>query len=298
MPIVAQCPKCAKKYQVADSAAGKQVKCQVCQTAFKVAGQPQLATAGVATTGNKPPNAVVGRPTAASNAAAGSEKNSRQQQLMRQYGLQPLPRNQNQLFPEQEYSRPTGAQHPLANHVVFEPGFTYVTTADFDAQQLPQEQSMHDYMAQVEAEAREEEREGGFSMGDVTPLQIYLTIGLIPILCGVAAGIMGPAGVPKASGLVLTIGIILSAFLIRLMTLSLVKKTITPEEYSYYKYLPGYQLAICSRYWDELKHVVYAGIVLIGAALLAVAIFYTIFVLSGTSFEGTMDYIPGRRQFS
>ncbi len=34
MPLVIQCPKCAKRYQVAETVAGKQVRCQQCQTAF------------------------------------------------------------------------------------------------------------------------------------------------------------------------------------------------------------------------------------------------------------------------
>lgn len=39
MPLVIHCPKCAKRYQVADAAAGKQVRCQQCQTTFVAAAQ-------------------------------------------------------------------------------------------------------------------------------------------------------------------------------------------------------------------------------------------------------------------
>ena len=34
MPLVDSLPKCSKRYQVADAVAGKQVRCQQCQTAF------------------------------------------------------------------------------------------------------------------------------------------------------------------------------------------------------------------------------------------------------------------------
>jgi predicted Zn finger-like uncharacterized protein len=44
MPLVIQCPKCSKRYQVGDAIAGKQVKCQQCQTAF-VAAAPAPAPA-------------------------------------------------------------------------------------------------------------------------------------------------------------------------------------------------------------------------------------------------------------
>jgi predicted Zn finger-like uncharacterized protein len=37
MPLVITCPKCSKRYQVPDAAAGKQVRCQQCQTAFVAA---------------------------------------------------------------------------------------------------------------------------------------------------------------------------------------------------------------------------------------------------------------------
>lgn len=37
MPLVIQCPNCSKRYQVADAVAGKQVRCQQCQTAFAAA---------------------------------------------------------------------------------------------------------------------------------------------------------------------------------------------------------------------------------------------------------------------
>jgi predicted Zn finger-like uncharacterized protein len=47
MPLVIQCPKCAKRYQVADAVAGKQVRCQQCQTAF-VAAVPAPAVAPLA----------------------------------------------------------------------------------------------------------------------------------------------------------------------------------------------------------------------------------------------------------
>jgi predicted Zn finger-like uncharacterized protein len=39
MPLVIHCPKCAKRYQVADAAAGKQVRCQQCQTTFVAAAR-------------------------------------------------------------------------------------------------------------------------------------------------------------------------------------------------------------------------------------------------------------------
>jgi predicted Zn finger-like uncharacterized protein len=39
MPLVIHCPKCAKRYQVADATAGKQVRCQQCQTTFVAAAQ-------------------------------------------------------------------------------------------------------------------------------------------------------------------------------------------------------------------------------------------------------------------
>ncbi len=42
MPLVIHCPKCSKRYQVADAVAGKQVRCQQCQTAF-VAAAPAAA---------------------------------------------------------------------------------------------------------------------------------------------------------------------------------------------------------------------------------------------------------------
>src|SRR5688500_7630496 len=47
MPLVIQCPSCAKRYQVADAVAGKQVRCQQCQTAF-VATLPKPAPASPA----------------------------------------------------------------------------------------------------------------------------------------------------------------------------------------------------------------------------------------------------------
>lgn len=49
MPLVIQCPSCSKRYQVADAMAGKQVRCQQCQTAFTVTGSAAAPTA------NKPP---------------------------------------------------------------------------------------------------------------------------------------------------------------------------------------------------------------------------------------------------
>lgn len=44
MPFVIQCPKCSKRYHVADGHAGKQVRCQQCQTDF-VATAPAAAPA-------------------------------------------------------------------------------------------------------------------------------------------------------------------------------------------------------------------------------------------------------------
>ena len=41
MPRQIQCPKCAKRYQVADAVAGKQVRCQQCQTAFVASAAPR-----------------------------------------------------------------------------------------------------------------------------------------------------------------------------------------------------------------------------------------------------------------
>lgn len=48
MPLQIQCPKCAKRYQVADAVAGKQVRCQQCQTAFVAAATPPAAAAAPA----------------------------------------------------------------------------------------------------------------------------------------------------------------------------------------------------------------------------------------------------------
>jgi predicted Zn finger-like uncharacterized protein len=45
MPLAIQCPKCSKRYQVADAAAGKQVRCQQCQTAFVASATPLAAAA-------------------------------------------------------------------------------------------------------------------------------------------------------------------------------------------------------------------------------------------------------------
>lgn len=45
MPLQIQCPKCAKRYQVADAVAGKQVRCQQCQTAFVAVATPPPAAA-------------------------------------------------------------------------------------------------------------------------------------------------------------------------------------------------------------------------------------------------------------
>ena len=44
MPLVITCPKCSKRYQVADAAAGKQVRCQHCQTTFVAAAQAPAPT--------------------------------------------------------------------------------------------------------------------------------------------------------------------------------------------------------------------------------------------------------------
>ena len=49
MPLVIQCPNCSKRYQVADAVAGKQVRCQQCQTAFVAAASaPAPAVAPLA----------------------------------------------------------------------------------------------------------------------------------------------------------------------------------------------------------------------------------------------------------
>ena len=56
MPLVIQCPKCAKRYQVAEAAAGKQVRCQQCQTAFVAsAPAPTAAAAPLAPLGGSDP---------------------------------------------------------------------------------------------------------------------------------------------------------------------------------------------------------------------------------------------------
>jgi predicted Zn finger-like uncharacterized protein len=48
MPLVIQCPQCAKRYQVADHVAGKHVRCQQCQTSFAARPAPTPATAPLA----------------------------------------------------------------------------------------------------------------------------------------------------------------------------------------------------------------------------------------------------------
>src|SRR5688500_7349640 len=55
MPLVIHCPKCSKRYQVADNVAGKQVRCQQCQTAF-------TATAPLAAAGPLAPQNPLGAP--------------------------------------------------------------------------------------------------------------------------------------------------------------------------------------------------------------------------------------------
>ncbi len=40
MTLVIHCPKCAKRYQIAEALAGKQVRCQQCQTAFVATPPP------------------------------------------------------------------------------------------------------------------------------------------------------------------------------------------------------------------------------------------------------------------
>jgi len=45
MPLAIQCPQCSKRYQVADAVAGKQVRCQQCQTAFVASPAPSAVAA-------------------------------------------------------------------------------------------------------------------------------------------------------------------------------------------------------------------------------------------------------------
>ena len=198
MSIVAQCTNCGKKYKVADDAVGKQVRCQACQTTFTVAAAKAAVAAGSSTGQKRAPSAAM--------PSAGA---AQQQALAKKLGLAPLPRNENAIFPEQPFRRSAGQADPLANHVVYDPGFSTVSVADYHATQMPKEQSMHDYMAEIEKEEGWAEKK---EKSEMSPQTLYLLTGIAPLVVGLLAGIVAMVGFMDAADWVFSIGNVMTLY--------------------------------------------------------------------------------------
>lgn len=196
MPIATRCSHCKKGYQVAESMVGKSVKCQACGQLFTVAvaksssaksapAQAAARAAGGATGG--------GVATASADAAAAT----RVRQLEKKFGLQPLPVNTNQVLLDVPFHRPKGARHPLANHVVEDPGFEAISEAEYRAfreEQERQEQNAKiDYLANLEDddELITKEKE----------LYWLYVVAMVQMILGIFTGLL--AGASPAAGLIL-----------------------------------------------------------------------------------------------
>lgn len=134
MPIATRCTHCGKAYQVAESTVGKQVKCQACGKSFVVAATSSPAAKTPQTAGQ----------TAASGSNADSAQRAKTAKMEAEFGLQPLPPNPNQVFPNTEYQRPRNTPSPLANHVVEDPGFQQISEADLLAHRAAEAQARHE----------------------------------------------------------------------------------------------------------------------------------------------------------
>lgn len=249
MPIVAQCPKCAKRYKVADNTVGKQVKCQNCQNPFVIAAAaPEMALAGAAT-GSRPGPA----------ASGGGAATNRHSELERRFGLKPIPPSTNQVFPEQEFRRPANRPHPLSNHVVQDPGFAHVTSEDYYTTQIPKEQSMHDYMAEIEREEGITKKKKSTS----SPLVLYLVSAIGPFLFAILGIIIAlTSGEYEFGWWACIIGFAVLSLLVNATMYSAIEENGDSGDWIMFMFVPFYQPYYIIVNWSYMMHPFLAGIVL------------------------------------
>lgn len=260
MAIVAQCTNCGKKYKVADTAAGKQVKCQACGSTFKV---PQPAVAQVGSGG--------GTATLQSSAAG------TMQVLAKRYGLAPLPANENQIFPEQPIRRAPG-QDPLANHVVYDAGFSNVSVADYNATQLPKEQSMHDYMAEIE---REEGWGESKPKEEMNPIVLYSIMGVGPIVCGLIGGVVALLGQESVAFWVMLVPMAILGMLMN----GIIWQTVQENDDSTQAFLcwmfPPYYLYYVATNWSAMMHVFLASLLFGFTSMFGIVLYVVLSIIGG-----------------
>lgn len=119
MSQVVACPKCQKKYQVADAALGKQLKCPACQTIFIPAN-------------NRPPSRTGGAKPSQSTAAGTAMRPGAD---WAKHGLEGPLAPSPELFPP----APPNGPDPLANHVIEDPGFVDVDIEEIRKERVRKE---------------------------------------------------------------------------------------------------------------------------------------------------------------
>ena len=128
MPFQIGCPKCSREYTLADEMRGKAIRCKECAHAFRIpAATSQPAPNAQTRVNSQPPaqqaqRAQVQQPSARAAAPPPQQPAPAQAAASQAGGFTPL-RSDNDVFTGQ---MPNAQVDPLANHVVANPGFTYV----------------------------------------------------------------------------------------------------------------------------------------------------------------------------
>lgn len=279
MTIVAQCTNCGKKYKVAETAIGKQVRCQACQTTFTVA---QPATVGAAAAGGQKR---VGQP--AERSELSSSQSGKQQALARKYGLKPLPTNENSIFPNVPFQRGGGQADPLANHVVYDPGFSTVSVADYTATQLPKEQSMHDYMAEIEKEEGWAEKQ---KKSDMDPKALYLLMGVAPVVLGLIGGIAALVGYPAVGWWIFVVGDGILGFLMNAVIWQAIYDNDDSTQAFLCWFFPPYYLYYVITNWHAMMHPFLASLLLVFAIFISFITWFAM-TLVGMSLHGPPEEV-------
>lgn len=251
MPIVAVCPSCKKQYQVNEKSVGKSVRCKNCQNVFTV------KPAGAKKSASKPTQKPVAVAAAAGSGTSLDEIND----AGKKYGLNPLPRNPNWTMPKQIRTEKTGAD-PLAAHVITDPGFPYISAADYTPPGVLEEKSI----AEQYMEAAEEESKEGKSAEDYGTrnrlFSVYATVLGCPFVAGMTLLGFGLTHQDPSASVGLTmIVIIYMLFFASIITLSiyqlfqLLTYATTLEVFLSFV-VPFFYLYVVLKYFEGLKHAV------------------------------------------
>jgi len=253
MPIVAVCPSCKKQYQVNEKSIGKSVRCKNCQNVFTVQDSAQKKSA------SKPAAQKVPAMAAAGNAGGHSLESINQ--AGKKFGLNPLPKNPNWSMPSQIRTAKSGAD-PLAAHVVTDPGFPYISAADYQPPGLLEEKSIAEQYMEA-AEEDENENAAGADHGTRNKLfSVYATVLGCPFVAGLTLLGFGLTHQDPSASVGLTMVVIvylLFAFSIITLTIyqlvQLLTYATTMEVFLSFV-VPFFYLYVVLKYFEGLKHAI------------------------------------------